>query len=162
VKAFNIYSLEQFVELYADSDKYQLRRDAQRLFRDAEQQGTNEPEWDVQYDAKYRSRRQAAYHSERDGTAFAAIALPAHYSAIYSVLHHVKMRLEPAWKIECVIDWGAGTGSGLWCEANLLLYECISLMLLMTAGHPYPLSRSFPNDKVKLSNMSLGCPGPAW
>jgi ribosomal protein RSM22 (predicted rRNA methylase) len=40
--------------------------------------------------------------------------LPAHYSAITSVLRHVKSRLGPLWDVDRIIDWGTGTGSGLW------------------------------------------------
>jgi Predicted rRNA methylase len=93
-----------------------LHSDAKRLFYDDQGQIASKSEWETQYDTKYRSRRQASRHYERDGTAFASIALPAHYSAITSVFDHVKRRLEPEWKVERVIDWGAGTGSGLWFD----------------------------------------------
>jgi ribosomal protein RSM22 (predicted rRNA methylase) len=63
---------------------------------------------------KYKTRRQAVLHSERDGIAFASVALPAQYSAIYSVLDHLNHRLESDWEVERVIDWGAGTGSAFW------------------------------------------------
>ena len=97
-----------------------LHVDAKRLFSDSD--GENEPQWDSSYDVSYKSRKQAFRHSERDGTAFASVALPAHYSAIYSVLDHVKHRLGADWKIQRVIDWGAGTGSGLWSVA--LSFHC--------------------------------------
>jgi hypothetical protein len=71
-------------------------------------------EWDSEYSQKYRSRVQAARHGERDGTAFASIALPYHYSAILSVLNHTKQRLGPSWQVSKVLDWGSATGSGLW------------------------------------------------
>jgi len=99
------------------SDKSMLHVDAKRIFGTTDvpvQSG-----WDSQYDVKYKSHKQAYRHSERDGTAFASVALPAHFSAIYSVLDNVKQRLGPEWQIEKVIDWGAGTGSGLWL-VNLL------------------------------------------
>ena len=86
--------------------------DAKRIFGTTHDVTTSE--WNSQYDVKYKSYKQAYYHSERDGTAFASVALPAHFSAIYSVLDHTKKRLGPSWQIERVIDWGAGTGSGLW------------------------------------------------
>ena len=89
-----------------------LHVDAKRIFGTAED--TADPEWDSQYDVKYKSYKQAHRHSERDGTAFASVALPAHFSAIYSILYHVKQRLGPSWRIEKVIDWNAATGSGLW------------------------------------------------
>ncbi|KAJ3512506.1 hypothetical protein NLJ89_g3478 [Agrocybe chaxingu] len=100
--------------LISESDKSMLRSDVKRLFHHTE--GTEQSEWDTTYDKEYRSRKQASRHALRDGTAFATVALPAHYSAITSVLHHVKLRMEPGWEIERVVDWGAGTGSGLWAS----------------------------------------------
>jgi hypothetical protein len=84
---------------------------------DSEQEGS--PEWETKYDVKYRSRLQASRHFERDGTAFASVVLPAHFSAIYSVLHQAKRRLGPEWNVNKVIDWGAGTGSALWWVSTL-------------------------------------------
>ena len=95
-----------------DSDKSMLHVDAMRIFGTADDPADSK--WDSQYDVKYKSHKQAYRHSERDGTAFASVALPAHFSVIYSVLDHIKQRLGPEWQIERVIDWGAGTGSGLW------------------------------------------------
>lgn len=95
----------------ADSDKPLLREDAKRLFLD---ETGDSAKWDATYDAKYKSWQQNTRHAERDGTAFASVALPAHYSAIYSVFDHVRQRLGPSWSIQRVIDWGCGTGSGLW------------------------------------------------
>lgn len=103
------------------SDKIQLHSDATRLFFD-ESEG-----WDPSYAVKYRSRKQGARHSDRDGTAFASVVLPAHYSAICAVLHQVKHRLGAEWNVQRVIDWGAGTGSGLW----YVLYFC---KLVITEG----------------------------
>ncbi|KAF8079067.1 mitochondrial small ribosomal subunit Rsm22-domain-containing protein [Lyophyllum atratum] len=105
--------------MISDSNKVQLHSDAMRLFLDDEGGKGPENEWETRYDPQdYRSRKQAARHSYRDGTAFATIALPAHYSAILSVFDHVKRRLEPTWKVERIIDWGAGTGSGLWAALH--------------------------------------------
>ena len=89
-----------------------LHVDAKRIFGIVDD--ADGSKWDSQYDVKYKSFKQAHRHSKRDGTAFASVALPAHFSAIYSVLDHVKQRLGPEWQVERVIDWGAGTGSGLW------------------------------------------------
>lgn len=101
-------------QLIQDSNKALLHEDAKRLFLN-EHKGTDvEHGWDTHYDVRYRSRSQDSRHAERDGIAFASIALPAHYSAIVAVLHHLKKRLGPSWSIHNVIDWGAGTGSGLW------------------------------------------------
>ena len=88
-----------------------LHVDAKRLFLD---DSGDSARWDPTYDVRYKNWRQAALHGERDGTAFASVALPSHYSAILSVLDHVKLRLGPDWKAEHIIDWGSGVGSGLW------------------------------------------------
>ncbi|TFK41920.1 mitochondrial small ribosomal subunit Rsm22-domain-containing protein [Crucibulum laeve] len=100
--------------LIAEADRPLLHSDAKRLFLDKGEEMSEDQDWGAQYDAKYRSRRQTARHAERDGTAFASIALPAHYSAIISVFDHLKHRLDSSWEVERVIDWGAGAGSGLW------------------------------------------------
>lgn len=97
--------------LIAESDKPMLHVDAKRLFFD-------ETHWDTSYDVRYKSRQQTARHSERDGTAFASVALPAHYSATYAVFDHIKQRLGPEWNVGRVVDWGSGTGSGLWASAH--------------------------------------------
>ncbi|KAF5392572.1 hypothetical protein D9757_002254 [Collybiopsis confluens] len=103
--------------LISESDKPALHTDAKRLFR-VDQADSENPKWSNSYDIKYRSKQQASRHSERDGTAFASVALPAHYSAILAVLTHVKHRLGPKWTISKVIDWGSGAGSGLWAAAH--------------------------------------------
>ncbi|PFH52318.1 hypothetical protein AMATHDRAFT_140364 [Amanita thiersii Skay4041] len=99
--------------LIQDSNKALLHVDAKRLFLNPEEGKNN---WDTQYDVRYKSRTHASRQSERDGMAFASVALPAHYSAIVAVLDHVKRRLGPSWFIREVIDWGAGAGSGLWAS----------------------------------------------
>lgn len=86
-----------------------LHVDAKRLFQDDDSDG-----WGTSYDVKYKSYRQSARHAERDGTAFASVALPSHYSVIYSILHDIRHRIGADWKVERVINWGAATGSGLW------------------------------------------------
>ncbi|KAF7347457.1 3-methyl-2-oxobutanoate hydroxymethyltransferase [Mycena venus] len=103
--------------IISETDKRQLHSDAQRLFQDRSDQDNSEDSWDADYDTKYRTKAQARQHADRDGSAFASIALPAHFSAITAVLDHVKRRLEPEWRVERIIDWGAGTGSGLWSGA---------------------------------------------
>ncbi|KAJ6520269.1 Rsm22-domain-containing protein [Mycena sanguinolenta] len=103
--------------IISERDKRQLRSDAQRLFQERSDQGDVEGSWDADYNTKYRSKAQARDHADRDGSAFASIALPAHFSAITAVLDHLKRRLEPEWRVERIIDWGAGTGSGLWSGA---------------------------------------------
>ena len=88
-----------------------LHNDAMRLFMD---KGDSANMWDTSYSVKYKSRQQATRHSERDGTAFASVAFPSHFAAITAVLDHIRRRLGNKWKVEKVIDWGSGVGSGLW------------------------------------------------
>lgn len=97
-----------------------MRSDAKRLFYEEGRGKGTEDDWETSYGMNnYRSRKQASRHAERDGTAFASVALPAHYSAILAVFDHVKRRLESTWRVERVINWGAGTGSGLWFGLSL-------------------------------------------
>ncbi|TFY71841.1 hypothetical protein EVG20_g1169 [Dentipellis fragilis] len=113
------YELQQSIEglIAGLSDKRRLHNDARRLFQHEDSSAT---QWDPTYDADYKSRKQSHRHAERDGTAFASVALPAHYSAIYAVIDHVKQRLGLSWNVQTVLDWGAGTGSGLWAVSNVL------------------------------------------
>lgn len=93
----------------AEIDKSELRRDATRLFSE-----NGDQEWTAEYNVKYSSRKKEKRFAERDGTAFATIALPAHYSAILAVLDHAKHRLGPNWLVRRIFDFGAATGSALW------------------------------------------------
>ena len=102
----------------AEHDKPTLHNDAKRLF--TYEDDSSQLQWDTSYDQQYRNRKQAHRHADRDGTAFASVALPAHYAAIRGVLDHVRWRLGDEWRVERVIDWGAGTGSGLWFITLLL------------------------------------------
>ena len=104
--------------LLLDSDKTQLRNDAKRLFQGEGENGSSGG-WNSQYDVQYKSRRKAHELGERDGTAFATVALPAHYAAIFAVLAHAKQRLGPDWLVDTVYDWGAGTGSVFWYALKL-------------------------------------------
>ncbi|KAH9858264.1 mitochondrial small ribosomal subunit Rsm22-domain-containing protein [Lenzites betulinus] len=102
--------------MVAASDKPVLHQDAKRLFFD---DSGPRAEWDASYDVRYRTGKEAGKHSLRDATAFATVALPSHYSAIYAVLDHVKQRLGPEWQVRRVIDWGAATGSALWASSHV-------------------------------------------
>jgi hypothetical protein len=93
-----------------DSDKRLLRSDAKRLFNE----NGEDDNWNPSLSVRYKSYKQERRHAERDGTAFISVVLPAHYSAIYAVLHHIKSRLGPQWSVQNVLDWGAGSGSALW------------------------------------------------
>nr|GAT61338.1 3-methyl-2-oxobutanoate hydroxymethyltransferase [Mycena chlorophos] len=111
------FELEKSINLIiSESDKRQLHSDAERLFLDKNtEQSTGG--WNAEFDTTYSTGAQSRQHAERDGSAFASIALPAHFSAITAVLGHLKRRLEPEWRVERIIDWGAATGSGLWSSA---------------------------------------------
>ncbi|KLO20780.1 Rsm22-domain-containing protein [Schizopora paradoxa] len=95
-----------------DRQRPQLQENAKRLFH-GDAHGRSDG-WGSDYDPSYRSRRQAARHAEADGTAFATVALPSHYSAVSAVLHHVKVRLGNDWTLRHVLDWGSGAGSCIW------------------------------------------------
>ena len=105
---------------FTDVDRPLLYIDAKRLFLE---QSSDNPQWDTAYDVKYKTAEARARHAERDGTAFASVALPAHYSAIYAVMDHLRERLGPDWSVGRIIDWGAGTGSGLWYVSSALSFE---------------------------------------
>lgn len=105
----------------AESDKALLHNDARRLFQSEPDKDGKGSEWGSQYDQTYRSRVQSSRFGERDATAFASIALPAHYSAIAAVFDHLKHRLEPGFTIKRVIDWGSATGSGLWFGSSMIV-----------------------------------------
>lgn len=131
-----------------DSDKSMLHVDAKRIFGSVD--NTDDSKWDSQYDVKYKSHKQAYRHSERDGTAFASVALPAHFSAIYSVLDHVKQRLGSEWQVERVIDWCAGTGSGLW------LVMLFVHTLLLTRNYRASACSFQKTPATEMGGLSLG------
>lgn len=115
-----------------------LRQDALRLFQSAEdssQKHGTEERWNAQFNQRYRSYVHASKLGRRDGTAFAAVALPAHYSAILSVMNHLKKRMGPDFTVRHVVDWGAGTGSGLWYDIKLCLGGETDESLQLV-GHP--------------------------
>ena len=134
------------LKILLESDKTMLHVDAKRIFGTVED--ADVPKWDSQYDVKYKSYKQAYRHSERDGTAFASVALPAHFSAIYSVLDHVKQRLGPEWEVERVIDWCAGTGSGLW---SVVFFVCAKLLTRYFRASACSFQGTRGTDMEKLS-----------
>ncbi|KAI0718887.1 Rsm22-domain-containing protein [Cerioporus squamosus] len=125
--------------MVADSDKHELHRDAKRLFMD---ESPSRVEWNSSYDAQYKSGKEAGRHALKDATAFATVALPAHYSAIYSVLDHVKQRLGPEWEVERVIDWGVATGSGLWASGHAFQQSSAAAESAPTDMEDIQISRS--------------------
>lgn len=159
VGAFNVFQILIHPSFYLEADKTMLHSDAKRLFSSdkpgAEKTDAQET-WDTSYDLKkYRSLKQAGRHAVRDGTAFASIALPSHYAAIYAVMEHLKRRLEPSWKVEKVIDWGAGTGSGLWCACHPL-YMCHHLNSKCQGFHAR-ISKTSKCGERLLSGRSKNC-----
>ncbi|KAH9004167.1 Rsm22-domain-containing protein [Lactarius hatsudake] len=122
--------------LISDSDKHLLRSDAKRLFNEH----GDENKWNPALNVRYKSYKQAHRHAERDGTAFASIVLPAHYSAIYSVLCRVKLRLGPQWSVQNVLDWGAGTG-----QRSLVIMQ----------AHLKPSSPDDEDSQVALSSTAI-------
>ncbi|KAL1739148.1 mitochondrial small ribosomal subunit Rsm22-domain-containing protein, partial [Schizophyllum fasciatum] len=103
--------------IVADADKHKLREDALRLF--GTNAGGEDSAWSAEFDVSYGSREQRMRHLEGDGTAFATVALPPHYAAIASVLRHIRQRLEPDFRLERVLDWGSGAGSGVWASMHV-------------------------------------------
>ncbi|THH04971.1 hypothetical protein EW145_g5134 [Phellinidium pouzarii] len=99
-----------------EEDKSRLYEDAKRLFREDRDDGSGI--WNTEYDEDYKSRKQAVRHADRDGTAFASVALPAHYSIVYAVLDNLNHRLGEEWKMQHVLEWGSGVGSGLWASMH--------------------------------------------
>jgi len=90
-----------------------LHNDATRLFANTDEDGKGEG-WQNQLNVKYRSYKQGARHEERDAHAFISVGMPAHYTAVYAVLSHLKHRMGPDFNVERVLDWGSGAFSGLW------------------------------------------------
>ena len=132
------------------SDKPALHQDAKRLFLN---DSGPHPEWSPTYDIKYKSGKEAGKHALRDATAFATVALPSHYSAIYAVLDHARLRLGPEWQVRRVIDWGAATGSGLWFAGRHTSSRCgelIMILLSRASGHVF----QDPAHEVLQSDMA--------
>ena len=105
-----------------DSDKPRLHEDAKRLFGEEGESGNMV--WDTIYHTEYKSKKQAARHAERDSTALASVALPAHYSAVYAVLDSLKHRLGNELQVKHVIEWGSNVGSGLW-YVHFNILDCV-------------------------------------
>ncbi|KIJ36933.1 hypothetical protein M422DRAFT_33984 [Sphaerobolus stellatus SS14] len=122
--------------LISESDKPLIHFDAKRLFQQsptadasADKHGTTPNTWSLHYvppsytetkSTDKLSHIRARKNRIRDGTAFATVVMPAQYSVIRSVLEHVRTRLGDEWasNVDGVIDWGSGTGSGLWAALH--------------------------------------------
>lgn len=117
---------------HTESEKHLVHTDAKRLFRHsstadpaADRDGFTPRSWDTHYvpppytevnSTSKMAHIKARVHKHRDGTAFASVVMPAQYAVIRAVLEHVKTRLGPRWanNVERVVDWGSGTGAGVW------------------------------------------------
>jgi len=105
-----------------ESDKPMIHADATRLFQE---QNESEDAWSTRYTPPaYTTPRstskishiKARLNRQRDGTAFATVVMPAQYAVISAVLEGVKTRLGAEWAggVDRVIEWGSGTGAGMW------------------------------------------------
>jgi ribosomal protein RSM22 (predicted rRNA methylase) len=132
-------------------NKRQVHVDAQRLFHDRAE--SSDADWDASYDVRYKSRKQSSRHSERDGTAFASVALPAHYSALYAILQLVRQRLGPQWSVDTLYDWGAGTGSALWYAHHLGVKFVISTNTIRAAAYAFQKPLVAQDQMVEQSRL---------
>lgn len=89
-----------------DSDKSFLRNDTSNLFLSE----TNR--WS--FDTPPTTRFQA----DRHGTAFASVGIPPQYAALYCVLRELVWRVESEVEIERIMEWGGGTGAGMWATLH--------------------------------------------
>ncbi|KAG8691257.1 37S ribosomal protein S22 [Ceratobasidium sp. 423] len=137
----------QFLLTFAESDKHQLRSDAKRLFLyptprntqpatsssgpsnlPRQPEGTRssglKPEWQLSSTAPSLSFSTKGNYKTvvklgpREGLAFTAIAIPAHYAATANVFQEISRRMSGPGKgndrIETVVDFGGKSGQGLW------------------------------------------------
>ena len=114
--------------LYAVSDKHQLRSDAKRLFlkQTPNKKARYGDEWTTELPDKFKDpnkKHRAARVSPREALTFGVLSVPAHYAAISNVLHETRNRLGEPWatNVEGFIDFGSGTGAGIWCALLVLL-----------------------------------------
>lgn len=110
-----------------EHDKPRLHEDAKRLFLDEQEAGMNL--WDTTYSPHYKSRKQADRHADRDGTAFASVALPAHYSVVFAILKDLRHRLGSEWAVRHILEWGSGVGSGLW-YVSTTMYGVLNILIM--------------------------------
>jgi hypothetical protein len=115
-----------------ESDKPLLHADAERLFRPSSHPESSKPHrssrtppsYALHYTSTHDTPRSTSPHAHitarlartRDGTAFAAVVLPAQYAVVRAVLEGVGERLGPEWAggVESIIEWGSGAGAGMW------------------------------------------------
>ena len=106
-----------------ESNKSLVHTDATRLFQE---HNDSEEAWSTRYTSPSytvpRSTSKMAHikarlNRQRDGTAFASVVMPAQYAVVVAVLAGVKTRLGAEWAkgVDRVVEWGSGTGAGMWC-----------------------------------------------
>ncbi|KDQ14022.1 hypothetical protein BOTBODRAFT_66460 [Botryobasidium botryosum FD-172 SS1] len=132
-----------------DSDKHTLRSDAKRLFLDQSSQPNNRHSaWSLSLPESKMSKPRTV--TPRDGLAFSAVAMPAHFAAISNVLREVKGRLGLEWAadVKGVVEFGVGSGGGIWAAVNEFKVESTH------AEDEHPLLRSSIQHYLGLDNRS--------
>jgi hypothetical protein len=105
---------------FPESGKHQLRSDAKRLFLQpsTRKSSRREDEWTTELPEKFKGSKKlkASRITPREALVFAVISMPAQYAAITNVLHETRNKLGKQWadQIHGFIDFGSGTGSGIW------------------------------------------------
>ncbi|KAF8466518.1 hypothetical protein JB92DRAFT_3102820 [Gautieria morchelliformis] len=131
------FDLERAIlQLISESHKPLLHADAERLFRPSSHPESSKarrasytpPSYSLHYTPDHDSPRSTSPRAHitarlaraRDGTAFAAVVLPAQYAVVRAVLEGVAERLGPEWaaSVESVIEWGSGAGAGMWASMH--------------------------------------------
>ncbi|KAG8966561.1 37S ribosomal protein S22 [Tulasnella sp. 419] len=105
-------------DLVNNSDKHQLRSDAKRLFLHPRASSDDKLYW-KNVMPTHSSKKQERIMGKRDGMAFMSTVMPAQFAAIRAVLNAAKMKLEPDWMIEEVMDFGSKTGNGFWASRSI-------------------------------------------
>ncbi|KAG8881935.1 37S ribosomal protein S22 [Tulasnella sp. 331] len=103
--------------LVSETDKYQLRSDAKRLFLHPSPASVHELRWSSKT-PQHSSKKKEKMMGPRDGLAFATVAMPAHYAAIATVFEETRQRLGPDWELESIVDFGAKAGAVLWAARD--------------------------------------------
>lgn len=120
--------------MIVESEKPLVHVDADRLFNPGSSKdrpdGKIPSSWSLHYtppqyteahSLSKMSHIRARLNKIRDGTAFASVVMPAQYAVIRAVLEQTKSRLGNEWgqKINRFIEWGSGTGAGIWYIATI-------------------------------------------
>ncbi|KZS91904.1 hypothetical protein SISNIDRAFT_456089, partial [Sistotremastrum niveocremeum HHB9708] len=109
------FELQQtIIQLISRSDKSFLKADSARIFQSPPSSSNGGPKWLPITPPSHATHSTTMRYAARDGTAFASVALPPQYSAIRRVLAEITWRAGRDVEIERVMEWGGGTGAGLW------------------------------------------------